>query len=86
MNLLFQNVIRLNKVNLLRGFYVSIYSRSTNLKNIWYNPYKINVRFVKKQPLKKSAPTIFLKMFLFNESFCIFSSKTETYSTLKHII
>ena len=88
MSLLFQNVIRLNKMSLLRGFYVSIYCRSTNLKNIWNNPCKIDVRFVKKQPLKKSAPTIFFK-----KCFCLMkvfvfsvptSKDTETYN-LKYL-
>ena len=45
------NAARLDKMSLLKEFYVSVYYTSTNLKNIPFNSFKIGFYF-KKQPSK----------------------------------
>ena len=49
----------LNNMNLLRGFYLSIYYHS-NLKNLRGNSFKIGAHF-KEQPLKTTCAHDFLK-------------------------
>ena len=59
-----------------------MYCANNNLKNFPCSPFKIGVHF-KEQLLKKTVPTIFLKMFLFYESFCIFSRTSKDTKTFK---
>ena len=61
--------MRLDKMSLLRGFYVSVHSTKANSKNLPCNLFKIDVHF-KKQRLRKTVPMTFLKsVFIFSTNF-----------------
>ena len=65
---LFWNVIRLDIMSLLRGSHVNVYCKSTNLRSLQWNSFKIGVHF------KKTIHENFLKTCLFYESVCILST------------